>query len=330
MYRVVRELFGDMPREFGRKRTYIEDGDVFFDSVKKYNGLIDIYTSVYSIPKYKGYADILIDKLYFDFDKYDGLDKVRIMHYKLMEVRVKHMILFTGRGFAVYVFTEKMDVINKKEAIRNAQEDIAKVCGLTIGEPKTCDIDRAVIGDWSRITRVPTTLNLRHDERRYCFSLSKDDLMMSYDDIKEKAINQITDCHIFGENLFNIKNFDYHNDTNKVEIDFDETVFIDRGNHDFVLTLLPPFIQHLLVDGKDGRNDRFLTILALREVGLSISEQKRICKKYWSTEKFRHSCIDEKQFYYVNKSDLFFPNWETVAKDYKISKADLSFSFYRR
>ena len=55
-------------------------------------------------------------------------------------------MIFSTKGFWCFVFTKNYhDLEYPKDALRNAQEDIAKQVGLTIGEPETSDIDFHIV-----------------------------------------------------------------------------------------------------------------------------------------------------------------------------------------
>ena len=99
-----------------------------------------------------------------------------------------------------------------------------------------------------------------------------------------------------------------------------------------ILKLVPPFIRKLLITHQDGYDDRFLTVLGLRESGIPENMGKDICKKYWSVEKYNHAMIDENDSirYLYNRNEQLFPNWETILKKgYKLTEEDLNFKFYK-
>lgn len=176
---IIDILFNEFPREFGKRRTLVKNKDELYHMIRRYNGMIDCYTGVYSRRE-----NPTIDKLFFDFDSEDCLVKVKKFHNFLVENSYKHCMFFSGGGFHVYVFVNKDSNLKfPKNAIRNAQLDLIKRSGLEVGK----DVDSHVIGDVRRITRIPNTFNIKPNRKRFCIPVSEETLEIGMNKIRKLA-----------------------------------------------------------------------------------------------------------------------------------------------
>lgn len=325
-------LFNTFPREFGLKRIIAKDRNEFIKLINTYNGIMNCYSNVYKITDDRKYGDT-IDKLFFDLDNPKTCwEATKRMHKVLCEQDIRHVVLLSGGGYHIYVFSKICSLMNKKNAIANAQHEIAKMCGVTIGEPKITDVDRHVIGDVARIARIPNTWNV--SRRRFCVYLSDIDFDKTDEEIKLEAKQQRTKRQIFGTKLFDIKAFDCEPTMNSLEYMVMEGEMIEIKEDNHLIGVLPPFVRVMVLTHQDGHRDRFLTILACREAGIPLHICKSLCKKYWSQEKFYHALtghgLDQFDYIYRREGQIF-PNWETLVREgYKITKDDIEFSFYRK
>lgn len=325
----MKTLFNRFPREFGVKRTFVKDNETFITLINKFNGIKDCYSSIYPIIS-RGKRNITsVDKIFFDLDKHSTCwDSAKKMHLWLSDNSIKHIILLSGGGFHVYVFTVENTLKHPKQAIYNAQHYIAKESYVTIGKPNKADVDEHVIGDVARIARIPNTWNLKR--KRFCIYITQEDINKSFDEIKQTAKKQRFETHVFDGMLFDLTPFDTEPTITQDIIVLDTPDALN--NVDGCMNLLPPLIKRLLSEGSCGWNDRYIQILAMRESGLPYKAAVELCRKYWSPEKFKHAMIDEEnQIGYVyGRGDLFFPAWSTLQrKGYVVTKDDLKFEFYR-
>jgi len=339
-------MFGTFPREFSRKRKYITSEYEFIDLVNKYNGFIDCYASIYGWNKEKVHS---VDKIFFDMDNLEMTDGIyylklgkkiaqprcymacRSLHYYLDAENIKHIVLFSGKGFHIYVFIDEgCNIYNKKSMIKNIQHHLAKEANITIGHPQEADIDDHIVGDIRRIARIPFTFNLK--QKRFCIPLDRDDFALTYDEIREKAKNQFNNWTIFGEVYLDPREYDVPTNIEGLEAldDFDIGENVDFKE---MIKMLPPLIQKLILSSRCGWRDRYLTILAMREVGFPKQLCIQIVREYWTPEKFKHSLMEERQVDYIynGRPDLFFPNWDLlISEGYPISKKDKDFKFYKK
>lgn len=336
-------LFGTYPREFGKNRTFVRTKNEALDLINTSNRKSNCWMTIHRLGKKRDYTTTTIEKLFFDLDGKDCFDKTKQFHKFLDNKDLQHLILYSGNGYHVYTMTmpasKQTGIKSLKNTVRNAQLSIIKEAGMTFGNPKEKDFDSHVIGDIGRISRVPNTLNLKG--KRYCIPLTEDDLETSHEEIKEKAKNQYFQYNLFGNKLLNLSQYDKDipglvDTTDNINISDTELVRILNDKTEIkykkIVDKLPSLIQRLLATGQDGYRDRYITILAFREIGTPIEITILICRKFWSEKKFNHAIINEKnQFQYLyNRLDLFFPNWETLKKEgYGITKEDDKYSFYR-
>lgn len=327
----MKNLFNTFPREFGVKRTFVSNKEDFKNLINQFNGIKDCYSSVYPIIS-RGKRHITsIDKMFFDFDNVGTCwESTLKLHRWLIKHQYKHLILLSGGGFHVYVYTIKNTLTYPKNALKTTQHYIAREAGVTIGKPKESDVDEHVIGDIARIARIPNTYNIKR--KLFCIYILPKDLDKTFDELKLIALAQRKKSHIFGTKLFDITKFD----TKPVFVEMENIEVPDTpkklNNVPGLLKLLPPFIRELLLKKQCGWEDRRNMIIAMREVGMEYHTIVQICKQYWTPEKFHHAMVgEENQIAYLYKRvDIYFPNWGSLIADgYNITKDDLKFKFYR-
>jgi hypothetical protein len=317
------KLFDTFPREFGKKRVFVPDRKTFVTLINKYNGLIDCYTTIYSVPTHHAYSESVVDKIYFDLDSSQCWEDAKRLHNWLVENQnnVFHYINFSGGGVHVYIPIAPLTG-NKKEKLRWVQENIIKTTKIKV--------DLHVIGDIARISRIPNTWNPKR--QRYCIPLMEPDFDLSYDNLRKQAMSPRTyDGCLFGDKMLDVRITGHIPERYYTEPEDVPEVKATEECADLV-NKLPQFIISLLVSCRCGWRDRYLTILAMREAGFPKSISIMIAKRYWTPEKFKHSVFEERQFDYLyTRDDLFFPNWELLEREgYCISKEDKKYSFYKK
>ena len=324
------------PCEFGVKRVFCKTKDDLYYLINKYNGIIDCYSTLYSIPEPRAYNKATIDKIYFDLDSKNAWDNLKKAHNKLLELDIQHCALFTGGGCSLFIFCKPTSSLQyPKAAIRKAQKYYAKELGLSIGKPDIADIDEHIVGDIARITRIPYTFNIKPNRRRYCMVITDTALKYPYEKIKARATDQhIEKLQIWGNKKIDLIKFD---ELPEISMEYmnlakEDMIIESKDNYAKLLNKLPYLIKNLLNHTVCGWRARYLTILAIKEAGIPIELCIKICKYYWTPEKFHHSLFDEQQFQYIySRNDLFFPKWETLlAEGFPITKEDKEFDFYGR
>jgi len=336
-------LFGSYPREFGKNRTFLKTREDAIKTINTMNRKTNCWMTIHKIDKQREYTSAIVEKLFFDLDGKNSLDKTKLFHEYLLKHDIQHVILYSGNGFHIYTMTSPASrntgIKSIKRAVRNAQLSMIKDAKMTVGDPDECDFDSHVIGDISRISRIPNTLNL--SGKRYCVPLTQHDLQSTLQDIEKKAEKQSFQYDLFGNRLIDLQEYDMEIDgliesVDNIHISDTELsrILNDKSEIDCkkILDKLPPMINQLLVSGACGYRDRYLTILAFREIGVPIEITISICRRFWSTTKFNHAIVSEgNQFQYIyNRFNLLFPNWNTLLSEgYSISEIDRKYNFYK-
>jgi len=174
-------LFHPFFREVGNPtRSFVRNEWEFIRFVDKYNGITDVFVSVYP-------ANGIIDKIFFDIDN-TNLRIVRKFYNYLVENDYTVIPVVSGRkGFHFYVLLKpKLYDEEGREKLTNATYSIILDSGLYSKErgegnewyiPKC---DTRIIGDIRRLTRVPNTLR---PHGSYCTYLPPDFVNMTAKEI---------------------------------------------------------------------------------------------------------------------------------------------------
>lgn len=326
--------------------------------MKDYNGITNLYTSIYQIRKneYKiinnrkvrKYSSVIIDKLFYDLDIFKTCwHKTQLIHKSLMKEDIKHTVILSGGGFHPYIFTEPLKIEDLKQdkteqhlkfILKNAQQGVinniinpylSKEDKITYGYQKTCDIDSHVIGDIGRIARIPNTWHPKR--KRYAIPIIKNDFTKSFEEILQLSKHQRPEFEVFGSKLINLKDYDKNFTQVKNNIKLRDNGY-NLKDLEGIITLLPKFIQTLLITKDDGCRARYYTIVSMKVRGFPKSIAEDLCEKHWSEEKFKHALYGHgyNEFDYIyGRHDIFFPNWQTLIdegwdipeediKDYKL------------
>jgi len=307
------KMFDDFPRQLGFPERYlVENMKEMLNLVNKYNGKKRVFASLYN---YTGNLEfdklnLNLDKIWFDLDSDKCLDNVLKLHVWCMKEKYRHVMFFSGKGFHFYIFTKNYKkVSDKRQTLKNVQQHVAKIVGLTIGNPKIADIDEHIIGDIARIVTFPNTFNTKR--RRYCINITEEMLKKGYDFIKERAKKQNKRIVFYGKKNLEIDLFDKKEDlvnsesiVAKVPDSLMKTI-----NSDAVLKNLPLCIKFWLYQSKAnkkklGWTKRGWLYYWLRDYGIwrkeidepmpcILSETIAIAKHYFTEAEFIHSCTNK-------------------------------------
>lgn len=309
-------LYKSFPRQIAIPWRKNVDKDEFYKCINKYNGIKRLFSSVYNFTTDEERNNILIDKIFFDFDGNTALDEVSKLVAYLRRENYKYLLLFSGGGFHVYVFTSNYEHLNNvKYTLLNIHNYIQKEANIVF--------DRAIAGDIARVATIPNTWNTKR--RRFCIPLTNEDLTLSYNEIREKAKKQQYNFTIYGDNYFDVKKFD----TDTVDNISTTNVCIDNNisfklQNDHLLKRLPPCVAKMLYEGKEKRigwRGRYLLIIYLRDFGMYPPIISKILKKYLISIKrgqteAEHCIRDENQVNYLfNQFNCTFPKCEQMKNE---------------
>jgi len=283
------------------KRKVVNE-ETFYELINKYNTYKNIYVALYRCDENGEYSDVTIDKVFFDFDGDTCYNDILKLHNYLLENNYKHLLVFSGRGFHVYLFTIPRRLKNPKVALTNVHKHFIKLLEL--------NLDTQIVGDVARMARVPNTFNIKR--KKYCIPITRKDLMLGFEHIKKKADKQFFKYYYYGEKLFDITPFDTNKQYEADVLEIDEQTRVKIKEDEFLKTL-PPCVANLLVKRVCGWKERYMIITFLRDLGYSLGDVREILRKFLDPQKYRHCVYTEKQDRYLfRRPELPFPKCETI------------------
>ena len=308
-------------REAGMKRISVFDGEQLQSKLKQYLRFNNTYYSVYGFQGtnengYRcDYNTAIIDRLFFDFDESDQVtitdenddEKITIivetnpwagayrLHLWCMKHKLSHCIVFSGRGYHVYIFTVKQLLEYPRDTVLKASVEICTKAGYNtkLGQiPLNADI--RAMGRPDQLARVIGSFNYkavaRGDSKGYVIPITAELMAKGHDEVVKHADKQRgTHMIVYGEKLLNLdiwddgtyvtkerfylwnKNTEERTDFNKIGEPLSATLEIADAYH-----LFPPCIQTVIVS-MQKRKIPYDTILQistfLRDAGWTIEEQ---------------------------------------------------------
>ena len=310
-------MFNKFPREVGLPRKTVNNIKEWLKFINLYNGKKKaVYTSVYSFkildqvgnkPMKPEYNSAVIDKLFFDFDdkSCEAWKECNKFHQELLKKNIKHIMIMSGRGYHLYIFTHPYSPKNVKSTIYNAQMNFVNSLNLLV--------DKQVIGNPAQLARVPNTYNVRG--KRFCIPLTKEQFEKGDDFIKQSAVKQnFVKNTVIGKHLLNLEPFDYSSSNEQIEYIVDDNEE-SSGNLDYEKDL-PDCIKRILSKKDIGWKGRYLIILYFKEMGHTREEVFQILKNHLSERKLQHCVHEERQLQYLfDRHDLVFPSCEKIMED---------------
>jgi hypothetical protein len=287
--------------EIGLPRKTFTSKEEALKFINLYNGKKKaLFQSVYNFKEMENnkpkYDTAIIDKLFFDFDaNSDCWNECNKLHQHLKQENIQHFIIWSGRGYHLFINSIPLQSKNCKSVIYNSQIHFIKKLDLK------CDMQ--VIGDHSRLRRIPNSWHPK--AQLFCIYLSEEDFLKGLEYCKEKAKKQNFKKEIIGEKLFDLKPFDYESEKYSSpvpEFDFESS---ENANY---LQNCPDKIKQLLAKKDLGWKERYLVILYFKERGFTRKEVLQILKNHLSERKFKHCIYEERQLQYLfERDDLMFP-----------------------
>lgn len=308
-----------LPNWFGNPtRHYIETKTDLIKFFKTNNGIAPLFYSVYGI-------DNTIDRIFFDFDGEESFMEVKKLAEYLHNNNIKHIVLFSGRGFHIYIIVKKYIPKNKKATILNFQQYI-------ISEVKLSKVDKAVIGDISRLARIPNSINQKSG--LYCIYLSLTEVLnLNFEDIKKLALRP-RNYFDSGEELIDLSKFDidtpiqngkHNNLYNTLEPKTFNITRLNEEEFNNIVNILPPCIKNF-VNEYDGASSfykkRFDMILFLRDFGLDLEMITKFLYTLMTEKKFK-KVMREERIDRVYEKEYASPACNTLKIDFKCVYCDL-------
>lgn len=160
-------VYDGFPRKFmGPTQFSVADAEEYLTYIWMYNGFLPCYTSVYPLEYQRNHT---INKIYIDIDKEGDLDWAWGVKEKIVETIIEMFDneprqYFTGnKGFSIYMDFLPMTINNFHFVGRRIVQKLLVACNLVDNNGfRTFDyncVDPAVLGDISRISRIPYTFH---------------------------------------------------------------------------------------------------------------------------------------------------------------------------
>jgi hypothetical protein len=311
------------PREVRNPRTIIVNSKKeYIDFINANINSTSLFTTVYSHSQFNGiramYESLICDRLYFDCDykiqlsdgsilETDGhANMLKLHEWCVKNGNIKHMCLMTGTSYAVYIAVEKLDFIDKKCAIYNAQRYLCDTLDIKV--------DEQGFGDAARISRIPNTFNFKKTANRFCIPLKSEQLYLHHDEICKIAEKQQFNVGTIGEGMWDIRKFD--------------TGRREKVNHSFTNYSIPMMtdlnieapncVKRMLSTKTLSWKHRGYLICFLRDNGYTFEEVIEVLRKTLTPEKFVHCVKEEVQPQYIfnrRSLNLYFPNCSTIQSE---------------
>ena len=297
---LISELFIKPRRDVVYKQSTI---DYFVDV---FNGKTHIYESVYYFEDEPNPDKAIIDKIYLDFDAQDDgfFESTKKVAKYLHDRDIKFYIRFSGRGFHIFI------MLDQQKCLKNPKVAIKQYVRY-LHEETNSSSDPAIIGDITRLVRIPNTINIK--SHKYCIAITYDMLMnYDYDKIYQLASHK-GPC------------YDYYNGHKLLDISkWDGEKYI-KNNASYTVNTkailsndIPPCIQKMMEDKNLGWKNRTFVITCLRDLGYTRDEIESILHSFLTEEKFYHSVFEEKQLErLVDVEDTLFASCKTL-KEYDL------------
>ena len=254
------------PIECGPPRKLIKNIKEYLNYVNLYNGKRKaVYKSVYSFEETKindyrrevpDYSSAIVDCIFFDFDfkSCEAFIEVKKLHEYCMKENLKHTIIFSGRGYHLYIYCKIYNLQYKKETIRGAQQYFIDKLKLTV--------DRQVIGNVAQLARIPNTYHPKAG--RFCIPLTKEQFEKGDEFIKTLAEKQnFVKNVIIGSKLFDISIWDIEPDNSW--LDFPQ-INLKSFNKPVLTKEIPPCISNILKKSEKRWKDRYIIILYFKQI----------------------------------------------------------------
>lgn len=197
-----------------RQKIYTEKD--FINFIDRNNGIHNCFIEIYSA--ILNSSGRLIDKIYFDLDYKPGvttldqaLEETKSLDSWLTKNNFDTIPIVTGKkGFHVYVRTKPKEYRNVPKAKgllkKAAYWILCETFGHEDGKIKAECVDPVVIGDISRIARIPTTLR-PPENLAYCTYLPPSFTEMSLSEIIEHSKSSHKYTYPTGGKLWDLEDF---------------------------------------------------------------------------------------------------------------------------
>jgi hypothetical protein len=302
------------------------------DFIDKYDGIDNLYISLYSFSHVNGiidYQSANIDCVFFDFDIKDEKYKIEFISEVniLVEWCLKHNICFSatfsGKGIHILLYTKISALNNKKQALLGFQTMLTEMLQLKIikKDDETYGLDRSPFGDTSRIIRLINTKNKRTG--LYCIPITVDELKGGeYDNLKLIAghrrnfSKENAGKYLYGKKLIDLEPYDgmeMRNNDCMVETP-KESAQVNFQQYSAIISDIP-CIKAVVENPEADHVERTLVLAHLKLLGFTAKEADQILHSFISEEYFAKS-----KDAYRHAQDYFKYNYSFPSCQYLASK----------
>lgn len=336
-------FYNYFPRELGQYRQWTARTlDDIVRKVNRWNGKLDLYTSVYAFPEWRGrrpnYNSAIIDRIYWDIDPYytdkgtgekvyiGDIDKRALaMSDKLMDDGIPHWLVASGSGINIYgVTTEYPPPPDSKKnilyAIQNHYDD------------PVIQSDQ-LHGDVARISRIPNTRNMkfRVNEARYCVFVSREDIETG------EYIRRMEECDnnyngfVPGDNPIDLMYWEQEAPERYTDIGFDmydpdediDPDDVEEFSTDWycVQQSFERCQEKNKINGVGTNRDRFIVLTHMFNVAISSEEAEIITQREWDPRVY-NAMKQEGQLRNIYKNGVMFPSRDTLKQEGRCNDCD--------
>lgn len=283
------------------RRTDVNSLDDVRKHILHYNGQKRMWLSLYNYSRNNtelGYLPFI----WCDLDDNPYKDIIRAHNWCLKQ-NLRHLIIFSGHGFHLYIKSKETELQNAKVALENYHRFLQ--------EKSDINIDPAVIGDTARVVGIPGTLNTKRN--RFVVFVNQKMLDRGYMWISNYArYNKKTNkaklgrIQIFPGDAVDLQQFDGERMYERKPFELDESNIPDI-NDDSEIALLPVCVKRMLkslLKYEAGYDERYYCIKAMIKLGKSKKFIDSVMQKWLPPDEYISAIVDEEQLYYAWKNRM--------------------------
>ena len=165
------------------------------EAVEKYRQNTRVGASIYN---YDGdISKVILDRVVFDIDHDNAIEDIKKLHKACRNIT--HFMVFSGKGFHFYMFTQSYSGdFDKVATIQKVYDHFKDAYGITV-DPSL----------WQNapchMLAIPGTWNSKPGRRKYVIFVTESDLEKGYEYIQSKAENPPDQMSIYGNDYFELE-----------------------------------------------------------------------------------------------------------------------------
>jgi hypothetical protein len=265
-------IYDRFPRRFEiRSQHTVNNFEELWEMIELYRGTQNCGCTIYDANG-EGHVPVL-DRIAFDFDNPARrlADALR-MHRKYRHT--KHFIVFSGRGFHFYMYTNGFNGIkNARATLRAAYAHIEKEAEVENDPNLTACADIHCLG-------IPGTFNYKPDAMCYRIFVTEEDLVRGYDYIRAKAESPPDELVVYGQDLFDLSPFRDPETPRRAPRAITRRANEPDPGSEWLATQ-PEWVIKVLTDATHcGYRQRFLWVMFMRAEGYSREYTLQVAEKY--------------------------------------------------